>query len=303
LAGAAKDNGRGVHGCILGLTVQCVKLNLQKTTQDDVYGYHLNVKSDEKANFFEEAHNDIDKFLKYEQAAKKVFIKAGELLGLNAKSFEPYVLSNDVILHLKDNSPIDLFSIKHEMQFGLENNSLSRKMVIYESYISHAEKSEEDDTCPMPSFMHYNTALRDDSTCSFAIENHINSALNYKEMEGLVINQYIPYLVDHFSLSEDRIFFLERVADLVTRGKDIYGCPASYTTINFEGVKCNNDAFYQELIVRLAEFQVVNLDSDLLSSFEDLANCWLEDTNPLVDQLKSDFLANQKLIDFSYHTE
>jgi hypothetical protein len=177
------------------------KLNLEETTQDDVYGYHLNVKSAEKDTFFEEAHNDIDKFLKYEQAAKKVFIKAGELLGLNAKSFEPYVLSKDFILHFKDNSPIDLFMLKLEEQFGLENDSLSRKIVIYESYISHVEKGEEDNTCPMPSFVHYATLLRDDATCSFAIENYIKNALNYEEMKGLVVSQYIPHLVNRGTLN------------------------------------------------------------------------------------------------------
>ena len=80
------------------------KLNLLKSMQSDNYGYHLNISSTKNTSFIDEAQNDINKFFKYELAAKQVFVKAGELLGLKSKEFDKYMLSKDVILFLRDNT-------------------------------------------------------------------------------------------------------------------------------------------------------------------------------------------------------
>jgi hypothetical protein len=269
------------------------KLNLLKSMQSDNYGYHLNI------SFIDESQHDINKFFKYELAAKQVFIKAGELLGLESKAFDKYMLSKDVILFLRDNSPIDLFMVKLEEKFGLENNELSRKMAILDAYTASVQKKYED-SCPAPSAKEM---LIDNKTCSFEIDSYLKDSLTYKEIKGFVLDIYIPFLIDHFSLNEHRIFFLERISQLVALGKDIYGCPASHETVSYEGVKCNTDAYYQELMVRQAEFDAVNLDKNLLSSFDSLVTCWEEDTSPLVEQLRTEFLSNQKLVDFSYHPE
>lgn len=275
------------------------KLNLLKSMQSDNYGYHLNISSTKNTSFIDEAQNDVNKFFKYELAAKQVFVKAGELLGLKSKAFDKYILSKDVILFLRDNSPIDLFMVKLEEKFGLQNNELSRKMAIFDAYTAHVQKRYED-SCPVPSFK---AMIIDDKTSNFTIESYLKDSLTYEEIKGFVLDIYIPLLIDNFGLNEHRIFFLERIAQLVALGKDIYGCPASYETINYEGVKCNTDAYYQELMVRQAEFDAVNLDQNLLSSFDSLLACWEEDTSPLVEQLRAEFLSSQKLVDFSYHTD
>jgi hypothetical protein len=272
------------------------KLNLFELMPDDVYGYHLNIEGDRKSKFFEEAQNDLKKFVKYELAAKQVYIKAGELLGLNGKAFAPYILSKDTILFLKDNSPIDLFAIKLEEKMGLCDTTLSRKIAITDAYIKHMENAYQGNTCDLPSDI---KMLIESDECSLSIEHYINGDLNFDEIKGFMVYQHIPFLIKYFSLNEDKVFFLERISDLASRGQDIYGCPASYTTSNFVGVKCNGDAYYQELMVRYAEFAAVGLEQELLDSFNNLSTYWQEETSPVIELLRTEFLNKQQLIDFS----
>ena len=102
--------------CNLNPNTGCAPFDLSKlkflsSTQDDLYGYHINQQLSEdkqEVKFFKEVKDDANIFSKYEQAAKPVIVKAGQLLGLSEESFTPYVFSKDFILHLKDNSLIDL---------------------------------------------------------------------------------------------------------------------------------------------------------------------------------------------------
>jgi hypothetical protein len=263
------------------------KLRLLQTTPDDIYGYHLNNKktsedTTKEIKFFKEAHKDLDTFLKYEQGAKEVFTKAGELLGLKRESFEPYVLSKDFILFLKDNSFIDLFMHNLEIGFGnppIENN-LSRVKVFAEAYHSYAQGIFED-TCPnqLP-------------------KTWYNPDIKFQDMVIFTEEQYFPYIIEKLSLNEDKIWFLERIAELLNRAKDIYDCPSSY--FNEE---CNYSAYYQELAVRYAELKASGTSQELLNSFSGIAQAWEEGVTPTIDQARTEFLAEQKLVDFSYYAE
>lgn len=52
-------------------------------------------------------------------------------------------------------------------------------------------------------------------------------------------------------------------------------------------------------MVRQAEFFAVNLDKDLVGAFDELVSYWQQNVTPLIDELRNEFLGNQKLIDLS----
>jgi hypothetical protein len=256
-----------------GMPFDLSKLGLLKTKQDDIYGYHLNNNNEatislnnstQEVKFFKEAHSDLDKFLKYEQAAKQVFVKAGELLGLNEESFAPYVLSKDFMLFLKDNSFIDLFLDNFEVRLGMrESFSLSRKKAIVDAYYSNLQGEFKDECL-----------------------NQLPKTWDYKEVEfsdmkQFVREQYFPHIIKHFSLNDDKIWFLERIAELLSRAKDVYDCPSSY----FQE-ECKYSEYYQETIVRYAELKASGIEQGLLDSFSGLIQVWEENISPIIEQAR-----------------
>jgi hypothetical protein len=265
------------------------KINLLGTTQNDIYGYHFNKGQEQKGTFFKEAHSDLDKFLRYEQGAKQVFVKAGELLGLNSAAFEPYVLSKDFMLFFKDNSFIDLFMDNFEASWGpqLKDLPLSRKKVFLNAYFSHLQEEFEDDS--------FSIQGESGDTCPNALP-HIKVEVKFQDIEKFAQEQYFPAIIKKFDLNEDKIWFLERIADVLNRAKDVYDCPASYAAED-----CNYGAYYQELIVRYAELKIAGIEQELLDAFSGLVAAWEEDVAPIIEQARADFLSQQELLDFSYH--
>lgn len=263
------------------------KINILKTQQDDNYGYHFNSDRQEQAKtFFTEAQSDFNKFLKYEQGAKQVFIKAGELLGLNSTDFAPYVFSKDFMLFFKDHSFIDLFMDNLEIRWGSKVDGdlpLSRKKLFLDAYFSNLQEEFEED-----SFLHGSG-----DTCPNTLPN-VTVGIKFEDITKFIREQYFPSLIEKFSLNEDKIWFLERIAEVLSRAKDIYDCPPSYAH-----EECNYMAYYQELIVRYAELEASGIDKKLLNdSFSSLVEVWEKDIAPRIEQSREELL---KLLDFSYN--
>lgn len=271
------------------------KLNYFSSTQDDLYGHHINnqVSIDTKeVKFFQDFKTDATIFLQYEQAAKLVIIKAGKLLGISEDKFDPYVFSKDFILCLKDNSLIDLF-------LNAQNFTLSQKKVFAQAYHQYLEEFYpgqcvnkqvnfesliNSETCPVELSYEYISSLRFDDQDNFY--NQVSFVKDY----------YFSYYKNSINLTENQNWFLERIADLVNREKDIYDIRPSYYNENSPSYY----QYYIELIVRYPELKSSGMDQDILDSFVGLEQFFDDNISPKIQGMISEYFYQQKQLDFSY---
>ena len=284
--------------CNLNPNTRCApfdisKLSFLNSAQDDLYGYRLNSNMGE-VKFFQELKDDASIFLQYEQAAKLVFIKAGKLLGLSEEEFAPYSFSKDFILYFKDNSLIDLFFNSPSLTFSQKKvNSQAYYQYINEFYPEQSINKQlnfEDlksyyELCPVKVNFEYISLLR------FEENDNVRNQIDF------VKDYYFSYFKDQKNLTDNQVWFLERMADLVNREKDIYDIKSSY----YNEHAPNYYQYYVELIVRYPELKASNMDQDILDSFSGLIQFWECNVSPLIQGQIDDFYAQQKPLDFSYH--
>ena len=249
-----------------GMPFNVSNIKLLEQPKDDVYGYHLNSTAISKPS---EINIELENLLTYERAAKQVIVKAGQLLGMTEEEFTPYLLSKDFMQYLKDNSPIDLFYDNFVQGYNLSAEmGLSSKKSFADAYYAAAQGRYE-------------------TTCPIRNNGPFDQEVKFSDMVQFAREQYFPYIIREFSLSNSEIFFLERIAELLNRAKDIYDCPSSY-----HNKDCPHLAYYQELIVRSAELRANNIDEQTLASFSLLDAYWTENIDPLINHAKSDLLGD-----------
>ena len=95
------------------------------------------------------------------------------------------------------------------------------------------------------------------------------------------------------NLSNNQIWFLERIADLVNREKDIYDIASSY----YGSDKPNYHQYYVELIVRYPELKASGMDQDILDSFAQLVQFYDDYVLPEI-QGQVDSILEQKCLHF-----
>lgn len=271
------------------------KIKLLSSTQDDQYGFFLNhtkTNGSSEITYFNELNKGNDVFFHYELAAKPVFIKIGELLELNKNALDPYVLSKDLILYLKDNTLVDLF-------LGAEKPTLSQIKAYAEAYYQYSEEfpgtslnpnlyyieNDEPGTTicfAKPSYQDIENLRFDDQQ---SLENQINFVRDY----------YLSYFINKMNLTDNQVWFLHRMAEVFNREKDIYEIGASYSGEN----QPQYSQYYIELIVRYPEFIASGMDQDILDSFADLAQYYEVAVSPLVQEQINKFFAQYKALDHS----
>jgi hypothetical protein len=270
------------------------KIKLLSSTQDNQYGFFLNqtnANNSSEIKYFSELNKVNNVFLHYEIAAKPIFIKMGELLGLNKNALDPYVLSKDSILYLKDNTLIDLF-------LGTEKTTLSHMKAYAEAYYQYSKEF------PGTSLNENLTFIEDKKTDAICfakpsyqdIENlRFDDQQNLSNQIDFVKNYYLPYFINKMNLTDNQVWFLNRMSEMFNREKDIYEIGASY----FGESQPKYSQYYIELIVRYPEFIASGMDQDILDSFTNLVEYYESAASPLVQEQINEFFAQYKAVDYS----
>lgn len=131
-----------------GIPFSLSRINFLELSQDDLSGHHTNTRNYPDTQFVDNTNNDIKILLQYEKAAKKLLLKAASLLGMQSNELENYTLSKDMILHLKDNSFLDLFLDNFEAKINVTQPSLSKKKVFFEAFYNQQQGVFEE-ACPI----------------------------------------------------------------------------------------------------------------------------------------------------------
>jgi hypothetical protein len=278
-----------------GAPFETSRIDLQKTTQDDIYGYYLNTKG---SMFTEELHGDTDKFFQYEKGAKQVIVKAGEMLGLNNDELAPYLVSKDFIHFFKDNTFIDLFLDNFELRNNATTlHSLSRKTVFAEALLSY-QKEGIDGVCVNSTVdLFYNQGQPEicPTNCT-----DVSWVAGYDKVVEFVQIHYFPYIIERFSVNKEEMRFLERVADLVGQARDFYECAPSPERFSCH-IDCYYNGYYRELIVRYAELKADDASPEILSAFSGLTEYWQDNISPIIEEARVEYLSGQpSSLDFSY---
>lgn len=258
--------------CNLNPNTACAPFDISKlrhltSTADDLYGHHINYKASENSNeikLFHDMKSDAKIFLKYEQAAKPVIIKAAQLLGLGEEKLSPYVLSKDFILYFKDNSLIDLF-------FKSPEFTLSQKKAFAQAYYQYNEEFYPD-ACPnkqwsFEDLKKYYEPCPEKISAEYIDLLRVSYPESFSKQVEFVKDYYFSYYKEKMNLTDNKLHFLERIADLVNREKDIYDIRSSYYHENAP----KYSQYYVELIVRYPELIASGMDQDILDSFTGLA--------------------------------
>lgn len=187
------------------------------------------------------------KLQEYEVEAKKVIMHAAKLLGVKASQFSPYNYSFEFIHHLKAVSTIGLFQLNADYK----HNALSEK--------NKADDMVKEDTI----FSIYLDAFYPDTCPNYSLAFAAEYIL--QESKSKVMTEVFPDIVKKLNLSDQQIFFLERIADFAYRVED--------------GEK-ENDQFYSELIVRYPELYVAGIGGEEIEVLENLLTYWIKYISP-----------------------
>jgi hypothetical protein len=191
----------------------------------------------------------IDIYYQYKIAAKEPLAHAAKLLQINS------IAANDTYSwaeHLKFNSDIDVFLFQNK--FILSEKSAHNNMQASDSeYI----------------------------TLSNAYFKHMKKphSFNKSEIVTWAKEDFCPELIKQLNLSNEQVYFLERISDLVNR--------AQFLTPNFEGT-CyigddNNAALDVELMVRMLELNIViGNEAEIMQSFAGLNKYHQEHVKPVL---------------------
>jgi hypothetical protein len=191
----------------------------------------------------------IDIYYQYKIAAKAPLAHAAKLLQINS------IAANDTyswVEHLKFNSDIDVFLFQNK--FILSEKSAHNNMQASDSeYI----------------------------TLSNAYFKHMKKphSFNKSEIVTWAKEDFYPELIKQLNLSNEQVYFLERISDLVNR--------AQFLTPNFEGT-CyigddNNAALDVELMVRMLELNIViGNEAEIMQSFAGLNKYHQEHVKPVL---------------------
>lgn len=194
----------------------------------------------EKASWIKDPAQKVQK---YYDAVAEVIIYAGKLLDISAQEFNNYELPREYVNYVRDNSPLGLF-----MENAIADNdssearSISLQTVVAKYYYDFGYT----DTSPNP-------------------YNHF-TIVDFKTMKQKVMEEYFPKLVQSLNLTDQQVFFLERIADFAYREK--YG-------------EIDDDSLDAELIVRypeLLEAGVTGKELEILK--KTMGEYWLECVSP-----------------------
>ncbi|MBA8666692.1 hypothetical protein H1Q59_02145 [Holosporaceae bacterium 'Namur'] len=181
----------------------------------------------------------------YENKAKKPIYKAAEILKVDARFMEKYVLSEDYLEYFKQNSIIDLFLINSLFNYKFEHNAPLDE-VLPDSLVKSLLDIYFEYSAPKDQCIYSN--------------NFFAEELNIKEMEKWAMENFLPHMVNELGLSSTQIHFLERIADYINRK------PFQYSEYSQD----NDFEKYVELIVRYSELKAAGIEQDLIDSFSGL---------------------------------
>lgn len=187
----------------------------------------------------------------YEKVARKPIELAAKLLGINIKSLDEYISSNDLAEYFKDHSYIDLFYLNTAQTLNYaENIDIGVFDNVYNIYLAE-----------------HNLCYAESYPLIYAPTISKKDVIHWSQEE------FLPELVNKLKLTPTQIHFLERIADYVNRGTHL---------LDEKGREEDDYERHAELIVRSSELRAAKVEPEIIESFKGLEEIHIKTASPKI---------------------